>query len=471
MKVTLEQILAPELDPDTEKALAALLDFDRWEIREEFYALLLVNFPDKIASSQILQRIERQLAERIIDGSQPGTQSYEWLYFFLPLLTRLGLLEGATECVVVSPSGRLHHRDRPTADSTDCGKTVTGKWLLQFARGADIHPRYRYGHEICNGCLTTYTSAYGNAYGNAYSKDSSIARELYAADYEAAVAAVTSTIRQLVTTKSAARLRTFAPLTADLIVKISGCFTKTVAWQARNHAFELFADGLQEKAESLLEHWAVRGERSAHRAFARSLAERFCSLQRSYAIAMLFAEVEPDLTPFAVQAYGSLADVPLPEPNVIAAALAASERAERSVENELLPMLLSTVWAEKMTSLIREAHHESGKNFPRMLLLAYRQLPGRKPKHHQGTHTIDQQGFVKALRSYMKEEKLSVEALAAEVNLDADEIEQVLQGEEPSLRAYFTLIAVCRYHAVRNRDALTFARELTKSEIEAPALV
>lgn len=402
---------------------------------------------DSIGNAPLVDQVLEEIAGQAALGTLSEMNDHPFDRF-LRMVTRFDLIEGATNRVVVSPSGMLHKRES-NYPSTACGKPVGKNWLQQFARGADLKRRYRYGHETCSGCFADYdensVSAYNGEIAQAYSD--------YAEQIEQAKELARNELIAFLHSAEAAKLlQGKLPLTDAILTgaeKLRKRASTISYWQMRQEVAKLFPSGkdgshhnlpAEQAADRFLSAYATRVEGQLCQHYSADLARQLLARGPEHFAHVIFdCRRNLELAEEAIAAYGFLATLPLPSEEELAAMIALrSLDASSIVEQAMLPKLLVTTWLDGLLPRLRERYPEDKRLDP-SLKKAYRLMPNRKPRHTNGTRYLDSGEFVTALRKHLTAEQMSSEHLAAEVNLAEDEINQILAGGQPSLTAYLTL--------------------------------
>jgi hypothetical protein len=440
MAVTLKQILSTSPSEAALERMRPLTQFDS----DLFYPLslaLLAQNVEEIDSLPAIKAIEDSLVSLLIEGRGLSQRTRLWNDWFLTFITGFRMFSGSTEATVVAPSGMLHRRN-PKEMKTDCGKQMNEKWLLQFARGAEVDPTYQFGQKPCKTCFKPYSRP-----ASAYARDI----EASFADFPDLYAQADSVIRTY--------LRESLKKHGDNLRKIDfkqNTIEKALATQAlygyhsyitRNEIRNLVGADRYSDASLFFQRFIPRAESRLRRVLASELVKRLAQLPVETSREWFFRfGRNQEVVKIAEKAYGSLEAIPLPEGEELAELISSDSNISVAFEKSIIPTLLTGLWLDKVMPLVREAYPES-KNLPKPILTAYRMLPNRKPRHTRGTRCFAREAFQKALAAKMEEEGLDVANLAAEQYLAPETIQAVLDGQEPDFTTFFTLYAFMHgYH-------------------------
>lgn len=449
MALTQIKLLAATPADEALAAAEPLADFDRnHDLLHPVSLGLLAQNLDKIDASPVLQRIEARLVEKVICGEAPGQRSSLWDGWFLAFITVFRMFSGSTEATVVAPSGMLHRR-HVTHMSTDCGKEMNEKWLLQFARGAEIDDDFKFGHKACKTCFR-----YG---GNqsAYQRDRAVSYNDFPELYAKASDLLRAYLRESLA-KYGQELQKI-PFKTNTV---ASCIEAKAKWglysyMSREQVKQALGGDRTLAASGFFNSFIPRAEKRLRYLIACELTERLQSVPADEGRAWLFRLCrQTEILKLAEQHYGSTEAIPMPEGEELAKLLAADSSISNAFETTILPTLLTTLWLDTVMPLVRERYPE-GRNLPKPILAAYRLMPNRKPRHTNGTSRFNQTAFTNSLRNKMKSEGLDVTNLAAESYLDPQVIEAVLAGEEPDFTTFFTLHEFIHGHSHGYGQAVT----------------
>jgi hypothetical protein len=358
----------------------------------------------------------------------------------------LGLAEGETSRIVVSPTGMLHaggahYKDKGHLKHTACGKSMNEKWMYCFARGASIHQLYRFSHKACSHCMSIGRELYPG--------EAEKAREDYKEVWEAALALAREALREGMDGKIGDLLRHDMALNEKKFETLANILTSSKStWQKSAEIdHQVFPGANTWEIKEKIKKDEVPLTQNLKRFFAAEVAKRALAAPRGQVATFLLTpstdeRAMPNLIPQALTAYGDLGSLPLPGEVELAELL--NEDVERNdihsfIQDYIIPKLLVTTWLNGLMESLREAYPENGGSLHPTILKAYRIMPGRKPKHTLGTHALNLGELFQALDSQRKQLGMNWESVAAEMNLTPENILALSKGEKPDVDTFLTL--------------------------------
>lgn len=447
---SLADLTSASISEQTEQVLGAIeTSLSGYENENGIFLLLALaaHSAEKLGNDfPVLDRIE-DLLVRVLLMSGFTSYGYSretgvWNSFYLTNAALFGLLNDETPRIVVSKSGMLHSRFNDDSH-TDCSKPISGTWLPQFHRGGNIHSLYLFGMKCCSHCMNGAL---------VFPREEALSKEQFASGWQTGEDAARLSIRAALNGEFGEWLRTTFPVTDASLAKLPEI---------------LFSNGspLNKKSKVMTEvlcgigDWSVRSMVSAESlkllppvraAYAADLAERILAAERRAVMTYLLTPSKgersmPNLVGAAEMGYGELANVELPKADVLSELLTHGvggshpRHPREQIETVVIPNLLVSTWLETMMPHVRELWPENGGRLHATILTAYRQMPGRAPKHTLGTHLFDLDGFVSALDHRRKNYGMSWESVAAETNLAIERIQEILDGAKPNIDTFMTL--------------------------------
>lgn len=454
--MTLEEIVAVQPSAEAEALVESFC-----KQRDAYHDLslaLLAHFAGQLGAGQ-----EPPLLTRLLDAYSrsrvasigyhavsSGSLNALWSSFFLPALAALGLLQGETAAIVISPTGMLHARDGKAA-KTDCGKDVTDKWLAQFHRGGNVHDLYRFHHpKICSTCFSSYDTR--KIYRGAeisdsnedYAQERNICKEHYRQAFRAALQGELG--------KRIVKEFPFSEAKFAQAVAVSAAVSSP--WQIQRELTQkVFANrNMRAHLRDLFLAYEAEANAAARSLLAQELAKRALAAPRGQVILFLLTPYGkqskmPSFVDFALQAYGSLDLVELPEESELAEILATEKIGQHHgggvgdlAENVIISKLLAGAWQKTVLPLVQSAYPES-QSLPLTLQIAYRMLASRTPKHTNGTHRLDLEALYQALDGKRVQYAMPWESVAAELCLPVERLTGLADGVQPDIDSYLTMQA------------------------------